>query len=95
LNAALPFAGDREKAQAASVSALECFGFFEMDDMFPSGAVFQFAPEQIVDIAVVDWVANDILVRADKNYRGHFSAFVAQRRLRVHEYGVEPKAKKL
>jgi hypothetical protein len=94
LNTTLPFAGNRKKAQAASVSALACFGFFEMDDMIPSGAVFQFAAEQLVDIAVVDWVADDILVRADKNYRRYFSAFVAQRRLRVHEYGVEPKAKK-
>jgi hypothetical protein len=94
LNAALSFAGNRKKAQAASISALACFTSFELDDMIPSGAAFQLAAEYIVDAAVVDWVADDILVRADKNYRGHFSAFVAQRRLRVHEYGVEPKAKK-
>ena len=43
---------------------------------------------------MVDRVADDILVRADKNYRRDGSAIVIKRRLRMNENGVEPKTKK-
>ena len=47
-----------------------------------------------MDAAVVHRVADNILVSSDENYRRNVSAFVAERRMRVHEDGVEPKAKK-